>query len=447
MSPFSSYRRIFRLAGPAYVIVAFLGRLPLAMSQLGVLLLVSGATGRYTAGGLAAGALAVSNAVGAPIAGALADRVGQRPVVSVQSLVGAAAITALVVLSDAGASTSALVVTAAAAGLTMPQIGPLARVRWRPITHGQGDEQPRLVDAAFSYEGAADEASFVLGPALVGGLVALVSPSGALLAAAGLLATFGTLFAIHPTARATHAHRSSVAGSSDRPLLTAAFLILAAAQLTIGVVFGATQTGTTVLATASGQPGVAGGVYALLGVGSVIAGLAVAGLPARIGYPRRIQIAALGLALLSAPLLTVGSIAALVPVVVLLGFAVAPYMISVFIVAERVVPPRRVGAAVTLLAGVTGAGYALGSAVAGRLADGAADSVAHGGGHTPAYAVTVTAGVIALALTTVFRGRLARALESEATLRSGGGELGREWLGVHDRERRHGPGEDDVQPA
>ena len=52
-----------------------------------------------------------------------------------------------------------------------------------------------------------------------------------------------------------------------------------------------------------------------------------------------------------------------------LGFAVAPYMIGVFSLGERVVPPARVGAAMTLLASATGIGYALGASVAGRLAD------------------------------------------------------------------------------
>ena len=54
MSPLASYKRLFDLAGPGYVLVAFLGRLPLAMSQLGTLLLVSTATGSYGLGGLAA---------------------------------------------------------------------------------------------------------------------------------------------------------------------------------------------------------------------------------------------------------------------------------------------------------------------------------------------------------------------------------------------------------
>ncbi|SEF16477.1 MFS transporter [Jiangella alba] len=392
MSPLASYRRLLSLAGIGYVVVAFLGRLPLAMSQMGTLLLVSDATGRYAAGGLAAGALAVANAVGAPLAGGIADRVGQRPVVLAQSLTAGVALAALVAAVQSDASIPVLVGAAAVAGFTMPQVGPLARVRWRPITHRTGAAQPRLVDAAFSYEGAADEASFVLGPALVGlGAVAL-SPSGALLAAAGLLVVFGSWFALHSTARLTHALRASAAAHGTA-FVTVAFLTLCLAQLLIGVIFGATQTGTTALATAAGTPGMAGLVHSLLGVGSVLAGLATAALPARFGYDKRILVFATGLVVLSAPLLLAGSLAALVPVVLVLGLAVAPYMISVFAAAERTVPAARVGAAMTLLAGATGIGYAVGSGIAGRLAD--------LGGHRPAFAVTVTAAALAVLLAVV----------------------------------------------
>ncbi|HEX6234646.1 MAG TPA: MFS transporter [Jiangellaceae bacterium] len=400
MSPLITYRRLLNLAGPGYVIVAFLGRLPLAMSQLGALLLVSTATGRYTAGGLAAGVLAGANAIGAPIAGALADRLGQRPVVMTQSLVAAAALAGLVGLVAADAQLTHVVAVAGLAGLAIPQVGPLARVRWRPMTRRTGEAQPRLIDAAFSYEGAADEASYVLGPALVGAIAVLINPGGALLTAAALLAVFGCWFAIHPTARLT-GHHAAADGSVQRRLLSASLIILAAAQLLIGVIFGATQTGTTVLATVEGRPGVAGLVHALLGVGSVIAGLSVAGLPERFGYERRLVTFAGSLLVLSAPLLAVGTINSLVPVVVALGFAVAPYMISVFTLAERIVPPSRVGAALTLLAGATGIGYALGSALAGGLAD--------LGGHRPAFAVTVAAGAVALVLALLVRPQLAAA--------------------------------------
>ncbi|EFQ82500.1 transporter, major facilitator family protein [Aeromicrobium marinum DSM 15272] len=388
MSAIAAYRALLRIVGPAYVVVAFLGRIPLAMSQLGVLVLVSTETGRYGVGGAAAGILAVANAIGSPLAGALADRVGQRPVVLVQSLVGAVGLVAVVLVTGAGAAHGIIFLAAGITGFAMPQVGPLARVRWRPITSDRGDQR-RLVDAAFSYEGAADEASFVLGPALIGVLAIVAEPAGALVAAAVLLAVFGTWFAVHPTSAlvAKRAATDVVGGST---LWTVSFVVLVFAQLCIGAIFGSVQTGTTVLADGVGQAGAAGLIHAVLGIGSVIAGLAVTALPERVLYATRMLVAATGLLVLSAPLLLVDSILSLVVVIALLGFAVAPYMISNFALAGILVPLHRVGTAMTLLAGATGIGYALGASLAGRLAD---DS-----GHRPAFAVTVAAAGVALVL-------------------------------------------------
>ncbi|MCD4533967.1 MFS transporter [Nocardioides sp. cx-169] len=386
MSPLASYRRLLHLAGPLYVLVAFLGRLPLSMSQIGTLLLVSDVTGSYGSGGLAAGALAVANAVGSPLAGELADRVGQRSVVLVQSLLGSAGLVLLVTLTRADASAGVLTVTAAAAGLLLPQVGPMARVRWRPLTRHETGRQQRLMDAAFSYEGAADEASFMFGPALIGLLVAAASPSAAMLVAAGLLVVFGCAFAVHPTARLTGRAAGPLVGHG--PLLSLVFVGLLGAQLCIGLLFGSIQTGTTALTTDAGQPGLAGIVHACLGVGSVLAGLATVALPPWVGHERRVLMSAALLLPLALPLLWVDSVTALVVVVLLLGFGVAPYMIGVFSIGERAVPPARVGLAMTLLAGATGIGYAVGSTLAGRLADAE--------GHTAAFAVTVGATVVAL---------------------------------------------------
>jgi MFS family permease len=387
VSPVASYRQLLALAGPSYVLVAFIGRLPLAMSQMGTLLLVSHATGSYAAGGLAAGMLAVANALCSPVGAALSDRFGQRPVVLVQSLAGATALAALGVLAASGTAVLGLACVAAAAGVFLPQIGPLARVRWRPITAGTGARQPRLVEAAFSYEGAADEASFVLGPALLG-LLLVVDAQAGLLVAASLLALFGAAFAVHPTARLAHAARHHERSSAR--LLTPIFLLLLAGQAMIGIFFGSVQTGTSVIATSTGQAGMAGLVHAVLGVGSVVAGLALAGLPERIGYGTRVAAAAGGLLLFGLPLLWVDSLGGLTATVLVLGFFVAPYMISNFTLGERSAPPTRVGAAMTLLAAATGLGYAVGSATAGRFAD--------GHGHAAALAVTVGAAAAALVL-------------------------------------------------
>ena len=113
--------------------------------------------------------------------------------------------------------------------------------------------------------------------------------------------------------------------------------------------------------------------------------------------------AAAALFVLSLPLLLVDGIAALVLTVVLLGCAVAPLMIAVFTLAERVVAPARVATAMTVLASATGLGYALGSSTAGALAD--------GHGHTAAFAVTVTAMGLELLLVASAQRRLRVALE------------------------------------
>jgi predicted MFS family arabinose efflux permease len=73
-------------------------------------------------------------------------------------------------------------------------------------------------------------------------------------------------------------------------------------------------------------------------------------------------------------------------------------MIAVFSLAERVVPPARVGAAMTMLASATGLGYALGSSLAGRRADAS--------GATAAFGVTVGATVLAVALMSTQQRRL-----------------------------------------
>lgn len=408
MSPVQSYQRLFALTGPVYVLVAFVGRIPLAMSQIASLLAVTAATGSYAAGGATAGALAVANAIGAPIAGSLTDRYGQRPVLVVQSVVGTLGLGVLAWLAlthEAGSPWWPLPVAAALGGAFVPQVGTMARVRWRPISRAVGTDDARVVDTAFSYEGAADEASFVLGPALVGVIAAILHPVAALIAAALMLGAFGTWFALHPTGRLV-GPSPSLRTTAAR-LVTPTLVLLALAQFSVGMVFGSVQTGTSVLATEAGVPGATGLLHALLGVGSVIAGLAMVMLPERIGYPLRLRVATAAMLVLSLPLLLVDSLTGLSLALLALGFAIAPAMITNFTLVERTTPVRRLGTAMTVLAATTGTGYAVGAAAAGRLADLA--------GHRPAFMVTVAATLLGASLATGGARMLRRSMAARPT--------------------------------
>lgn len=65
---FRELPHLFSLPGGTFVAVSALARLPLAMSQLGTLLLVSSpqVSGRLGPGGLAAGVVALAIAIGSP---------------------------------------------------------------------------------------------------------------------------------------------------------------------------------------------------------------------------------------------------------------------------------------------------------------------------------------------------------------------------------------------
>lgn len=385
-----SYPRLFSLPGRPFVVIGALARLPLAMSQLGTLLLVSSplVAGRLGPGGLAAGAVAAAIAVGSPLFGALTDRFGQRWVMLVQALVAGGALVAEGIAARAGAPWQVVALVGALAGLFMPQIGTMARVRWRAIGARHRDEQAGILETSFAWEGAVDEASFALGPALVGVLAVAAGPVPALLVAGTMLVVLGSAFAVHPTSSLVPGHPRVRDSAVARQRLWNHGVVSTVAGLGLmGMVFGSVQTGTTSLATAAGKPGLAGLLHALLSVGSATAGLLLPRLARRLNLVQRWRLFSLGLFVLALPLLLVDRLGWLVPVLLVLGFAAAPYMITLYSVAERVSAPAHIGTVMTMLAAMTSLGYAVGTSVSGRLAD--------WGGATPAFAVTVVVGLVA----------------------------------------------------
>ncbi|MEU9477592.1 MFS transporter [Streptomyces sp. NPDC048191] len=197
-----TYREVIGLTGPLLPCVSFLGRLPTATVQFGSVLLVARTSGSLSAAGLTGGALALGQVACGPLVGRLADRHGQRRVVPALSLANALALALLVAGALAGLPAPVLALLGAAAGATVPLIGPLARTRLVALARRAGAPEA-TVGAALSFESTLDELSFVLGPALVGVASVLAHPAYAMGGAAALVATCGSAFALHPTARPT----------------------------------------------------------------------------------------------------------------------------------------------------------------------------------------------------------------------------------------------------
>jgi len=205
------FRQLAALAGRSFLPLGFLARLPLAMMTVGALTLVTADSGSYALGGMAAGAVGLGAAAGAPAQGHLADRLGQRGILLAVAAAHTLAIAGLLAAVGLSDSAAAVVLAAAlAVGLTCPQVGSLARVRWMALA----GRHSGLRDTALSYEGTVDELTYVLGPALVGLLAALVAPWLPFVLAAVLTGAMVPAFAVHPTHRAVRAvrHRPQPAG-------------------------------------------------------------------------------------------------------------------------------------------------------------------------------------------------------------------------------------------
>ncbi|WP_328762843.1 hypothetical protein [Streptomyces sp. NBC_00272] len=86
--------------------------------------------------GTVAAALWLGQALGGPVIGRLADRRGHRPVLLAACGANAAALVALVAAVLGGLPLAARMGLAVAAGLTVPQVGPLARARWAHLARG-----------------------------------------------------------------------------------------------------------------------------------------------------------------------------------------------------------------------------------------------------------------------------------------------------------------------
>lgn len=94
-TPLSAQDSLVAAGGWPFLITAFIGRLPAATLQLGLLLYVSGAGLSLGLAGITVAAVGLGSAVGAPLVGRLIDHFGPLPVVVSATLIQLLSLTAL----------------------------------------------------------------------------------------------------------------------------------------------------------------------------------------------------------------------------------------------------------------------------------------------------------------------------------------------------------------
>lgn len=378
----TAYRRVLSTPGALlFSASGLVGRLPISMVGLGIVLLVEGSTGSYAVAGAVAATYTVANAVCAIIQGRVVDGRGQGRVLGTLAVAFGVTLALLITAVEADWPRWVVYITAALAGATLPGVGNAVRARW---THVLGSG-PRL-QTAFALEAVVDESVFMLGPILVTVLATAVDPVLGM-AAAGAAGSLGSLAfaAQRRTEPPAQPHRRSEGHRPRMPWRTVLPLAVVAGAL--GILFGAAEVTTVAFADEQGHKGWSGGLLAVWALGSLLAGLVTGALTFKRSTSFRVRVGAAGMALAMAPLYFVGSIPLMGLFLLIGGVAIAPTMVASISLTQERVPPSRLTEGMAIIQTGVVAGVAPGAALSGVV-------VEHSGASA-AYLVSLGAGVLA----------------------------------------------------
>ena len=249
------------------VIASVVGRLPIGIAGLSILLLEQTASGSFIRGGAASAAYVAGLASIAPLLGRIIDRSGPKRVLLWCAGTFPAALVALVLAAKGQAGAAVTLALAFAAGANFPPI----TVCMRTFLRRELGAAPILA-AAYSLESVLIETIFIVGPMLVAVFLALASPSVAVLFAA-LCGIIGTLLFLNSPGLSGWRIEPRASATLFGPLAERGFLPLLAVVLCYASAFGLVEIGITAYATEAGHPALAGVMLGLMSVGSVAGGL------------------------------------------------------------------------------------------------------------------------------------------------------------------------------
>ncbi|MSO26805.1 MAG: MFS transporter [Candidatus Nanopelagicales bacterium] len=400
----SSYREVLREPGAlAFSATGLVARLPMAMVGLGILLFTSGSTGSYGLAGVMSAAFSLSAAVGMIMSSRLVDRLGQHKVlgwlITGESLGLALFITSME-LNWPYALSAALV---AGAGACSPAIGPAVRARWTyVISRAESTSSPKL-RTAFALESIVEEVIFTVGPLITAWLaISVALPAPIILAIViGLTGTFLLirLRGTEPTPSPVHKSHEPHTSAFRHP----GIVLMIFAAITTGAIFGSFEVALVAFTAELGAPGLSGPLLAAWASTSMFGGLWFGSRHFRAPLANQLVVitAALTIGLLATPFLS--SLFAISLTTMISGALVAPVLITIFSLAERLVPNAQLTEGLTLINSGLTVGFSLGVALGGYVIDGG------GAGH--GFAVGVSAAAAAFLVACLGQKRLRGAVK------------------------------------
>jgi len=345
----------------ATFLASLLGRLPIGITGLAVLLLVRSSSGSFAYAGSTTACYVAGLGAVAPILGKLIDRRGPRKVLTTCGVLYPFCLLALLGSIAHAAPAWVSMVLAAAAGASYPPI----TVSMRTFL------KQRLPDAsslstAYSLESVLIETIFIAGPMLVALFVAAASARLAVLFAAACAAAGTFLFLRSPALKHWPIQPPRVS-TLFGPLSLRSFRSLVAIVLAYSLAFGLVEIGVTGFAAEIGRPALAGLLLGLMSVGSVTGGVVYGSRAWHMPLNRQF---ALALALMGTgmlPLTVLSGAWTFACFCVLAGVVMAPALTMQSMLVAKTAPAEILTEAFTwsataLLTGV-GLGFALGGAI------------------------------------------------------------------------------------
>ncbi|WP_369169741.1 MFS transporter [Streptomyces sp. R28] len=391
--PHGPYRRLFAHPGTrAFTLGNLIARLPMGMFSVSAVVMIAGTRGSYALAGAVTATGLATTALVAPWTARLVDRYGQARIAVPATVLAALGSLALLLCVRSGAPAWTLFASYAATATT-PNIGGMSRARWAHLLR----DKPESLHVANSFEQAADELCFMLGPVLAALLCGAFIPEAGTLVGVVLLVTGMVLF----TAQRSTEPPVQDGPPSRAPLGAPGMPPLLAVCLAMGVVFGSMEVVTIAFADAQGHPSAAGVVLGLQAAGSCAAGLLYGALkPAGPAEDRYVWCVTAMTALLILPLLAAaltGSLLVLAGALLIAGMATAPTMVTCMTLVQQRTPEGRINEGMTLaVTGLLG-GIACGSAVGGWTVEHASTTTGYG------VPVMAAAAALSIALLSVTR--------------------------------------------
>lgn len=361
---FGVYRQVLGTReARAFTAAGFLARLPMSMTGLGIVMLVSITSGSYGRAGLVTAVSTLTTAVAAPGWGRLIDRVGQAPVLIAATVLYNVSVGALITTVLLDAPLVLTLISAFAVGLGFSSAGACVRARWSHRYQGSP-----LLNTAFSWEAVLDEVVFIVGPVLATFLATALHPALGL-ATGGVLGLIGAL--VLAAQRSTEPPRTAKGrrrepGNRLDPRLLVPIALACAA---LGMLFGGMEVVIVAFADEAGLLSYAGVILMFWAGGSLIAGVVTGTITWTASPAKRFRVGAVFLALSLLPLPFVMHPLPTAALLILSGLTVAPTLIASVAVTQSLVPPDRLTEALGWTSMGMAGGVGLGAAALGRLID------------------------------------------------------------------------------